>query len=78
MPVAVWLIFITVTHQCNGTSSPDRLEQAQSELLPVVLDQWVAPVDTSTFPQFRAVVPDEFAQANPFGATSGEQSFTRP
>jgi hypothetical protein len=66
MPVAVWLVFITVTYQCNGASSPERLKQAQSELLPMVLDQWVAPVDTSTFLQFRAVAPDEFSPGIPW------------
>lgn len=77
MPVAVWQVFNTVTHRPDGASSHERLKRAQSELLPVVRDQWVAPIDTSTFLQFRAVAPDEFAPANPLGANSGEQPFYR-
>ena len=49
MPVAVGLVFITVTHQRDAASSAKRLEQAQRELLPVVLNYEIASVDAPTF-----------------------------
>lgn len=57
MAVTLGLVFLTVAHKRNGTSSSQRLEQTQSELLPVVLYEAVASIDASTFLQLRPIAP---------------------
>ena len=78
MPVAVLLVFITVTHQRNGASSPERLKQTKAELLPVILNSAVAAVDRAILKQFSAVAACKLAPSNPPLLSIAEQRFARP
>ena len=64
MPVAAWLVFITVTHQRNGASSPERLKQTKAELLPVILNSAVAAVDRAILKQFSSVAACKLAPSD--------------
>lgn len=72
------LIFLTVAHQCNGTSSSKSLKQAQGELLPMVLDEAVAAIDAATFLQLRSIAPCILSPSDLSLVPVGEQYSAHP
>ena len=78
VPVAMRFIFRAVTQESHRSLTGQVLEQAERELLPVVLDLLVAVIDSAVFAQLPQVEPAEFRPRDFSGENGLPQLFTRP
>src|SRR5262245_49877959 len=78
VPVALPLVVGAMAHERDGPRSAQLLEQAERELLAVILDRAAARIDEAAHEQLAAIFAKELRPADPARQNTSKQPFTRP
>ena len=75
--MTVRLVLIALAQERDRTALRQVLEEAQRELLAVILDRPVAAIDRATLEQFLAIAPGKLAPRDLVGLKSTQELLAR-